>query len=68
MNDNSDEGTKDNVILNKDEKIEVAQLFKPNQKLKIFFEKIDKNYNNSNYYSIKQCTEILTGYIKEKDF
>jgi predicted ribosome-associated RNA-binding protein Tma20/translation initiation factor 1 (eIF-1/SUI1) len=67
MNDDSDEGTKDNVILNKDEKIEVAQLFKPNQKLKIFFEKIDKNYNNSNYYSIKQCTEILTGYIKEKD-
>lgn len=67
MNDDSDEGTKDNVILNKDEKIEVAQLFKPNQKLKIFFDKIDKNYNNSNYYSIKQCTEILTGYIKEKD-
>jgi predicted ribosome-associated RNA-binding protein Tma20/translation initiation factor 1 (eIF-1/SUI1) len=67
MYNDSEDDSKENVILNKDEKIEVAQLFKPNQKLKIFFEKIDKNYNNSNYYSLKQCNDILTTYLKEKD-
>ena len=53
--------------MNKDEKIEVTQLFKPNQKIKLIFEKTDKKFNNSNYYSLKHCNEILTTYLKEKD-
>jgi translation initiation factor 1 (eIF-1/SUI1) len=64
---NCSDEEKENVILQKDEKIEVSQLFKPNQKLKTFFEKIDKKFENSKYYSLKECNEILTGYIKEKE-
>jgi hypothetical protein len=61
------EEEKDNLILQKDEKIEVSQLFKPNQKIKIIFELGDKNFDNSKYYSLKYCNDILSSYLKTND-
>lgn len=66
MNSHNDE-EKDNVILQKDEKIEVSQLYKPNQTIKPFFEQYDKTFESSAYYPIKHCTDILTAYLKDKD-
>jgi translation initiation factor 1 (eIF-1/SUI1) len=61
------EDEKDNLILQKDEKIEVSQLFKPNQKVKIIFELSDKNFDSSKYYPLKYCNEILTLYLKDNN-
>jgi translation initiation factor 1 (eIF-1/SUI1) len=58
------EEEKENVILKKDEKIEVEQLFKPNQTIKPVFEKYDKNFDNSSYYPLKHCTDVLCEYLK----
>jgi predicted ribosome-associated RNA-binding protein Tma20/translation initiation factor 1 (eIF-1/SUI1) len=58
---------KDNILLNKDEKIQITQLYKPNQSIKPIFELTDPNFAQKDYYQAKECHEILTTYLKNKN-
>jgi hypothetical protein len=53
--------------LNKDEKIEVVQMFKPNQSARSIFNQIDYEFKPSEYYDWKYCNNILLSYLKLKD-
>jgi len=64
---NENVNEKENVLLQKDEKIEILQKFKPNQKIKNFFIKVDQEYDEKSYYPIKYCNEILISYLKQKN-
>ena len=55
----------ENILLSKDEKIEVQILYRPNQKIKILFPKYLPDYVEGNYYSLSQCTEVLKSYLKD---
>lgn len=56
----------DNILLSKDEKIVVTELYKPNQKIKPLFYLHIPNFDDKEYYSIKECTEVLTKYLHSK--
>ena len=55
----------ENILLSKDEKIEVQILYRPNQKIKILFPKYIPDYIDGNYYTLSQCTEVLKAYLKD---
>lgn len=65
-NQNQDNNQHDNILLSKDEKIVVAELYKPNQKIKPLFYLQMPTFNDKDYYSLKECTEILTKYLESK--
>lgn len=46
------EDERENVILGKDEKIELTQMFKPNSQIADIFKKIDKEYQRYSYHHI----------------
>lgn len=55
----------ENILLSKDEKIEVQILYRPNQKIKVLFLKYISDYVDGNYYPLNQCTEVLKSYLKD---
>lgn len=57
--------TNNNLLLSKDEKIEVVIKYRPNQKLQNIFSIYIKDFDTSKYYSLKECKEVLTNYLKE---
>lgn len=56
-----------NVILSKDQKIEITQMFKPNQHMRPIFNFSDPYFSTSEYYDAKYCTDALLNYLKKKD-
>ena len=54
-------------LLDQDEKFEVHQWFKPNTKIKIFFEAMNPSFSKDEYYSLKDCNDILIMFLKAKD-
>lgn len=60
-----EEDDRDNVILQEGEKIEVLQMFKPNQNARVIFEKMHKD--PTQFYQIKECNDVLTSYIKANE-
>ena len=55
------------ILLDKDEQFEVHQWFKPNTKIKMFFEAMNPNFKTDEYYTLKDCNDILTKFLKTKD-
>lgn len=55
----------ENVLL-KDQKIEVSQMFKPNQNIKPIFNKYSSSTDNS-FYTLKECADILVKYLKSHE-
>lgn len=57
----------DNILLSKDEKIEVQILYRPNQKINVLFPKYLPSFTEKSYYPLKPCTEVLTSYLKDNN-
>ncbi len=62
QNDNKEE---DNILLSKDEKIEIVSYYKPQPKIHPLFNKYLVNFSTKEYYPMKQCKEVLISYLKE---
>jgi predicted ribosome-associated RNA-binding protein Tma20/translation initiation factor 1 (eIF-1/SUI1) len=58
---------RENILLQNNEKIEITQLFKPNQNIKNIFEKTDPYFSNRDFYLLKECQEVLVNYLKNND-
>ena len=62
QNENKEE---DNILLSKDEKIEIVSYYKPQPKIHPLFNKYLLNFSTKEYYPMKQCKEVLINYLKE---
>jgi predicted ribosome-associated RNA-binding protein Tma20/translation initiation factor 1 (eIF-1/SUI1) len=58
---------RENVLLSKDEKIQITQFYKPNQSIKPIFVAADPKHELRDYYQIKECQDILATYLKNNN-
>ncbi len=57
----------ENIILSKDEKIEIVSYYKPQQKLHPLFNKYLPNFSTDEFYPMKECKKVLTNYLKDNN-
>ena len=57
----------ENILLSKDEKIEIVSYYKPQQKLHPLFNKYLPNFSTDEFYPMKECKKVLTNYLKDNN-
>ena len=63
----SAQNPQENLLLSQNEKIDVTNMYKPNQKLRNFFERFAPGFGDGNeYFTIGFCKEVLVGYLRDK--
>lgn len=63
----NEEKEEENILLSKDEKIEIVSYYKPQPKIHPLFNKYLPNFSTSEYYPMKQCKDVLINYLKDNN-
>ena len=63
----NEDSIEDNILLTKDQKIEIQTLFRPNQKLHPLFVKYLPNFDAKKHYDFNTCKNVLISYLKENN-